>query len=185
MNKALRRPMTQREFLSWVEAQEGRFEFDGLQPVAMTGGTNNHGIISGNLYFALRRQLGSGPCRPLTAEAGAVATIGNKVRYPDVTVTCSPIVGTDRLIPEPVVVFEVTSAASAQHDHGDRRIEYQALPSVTCYVVAEQSHQEVTVYRRDGTGALSGATLRAGGLDLSEIGAVLTMDGIYAGVALG
>lgn len=34
--------MTQDQFLDWVQAQEGRYEFDGFQPVAMTGGTINH-----------------------------------------------------------------------------------------------------------------------------------------------
>ncbi len=31
--------MTREEFLDWAEAQEERYEFDGFQPVAMTGGT--------------------------------------------------------------------------------------------------------------------------------------------------
>jgi hypothetical protein len=52
MNIALRRPMTQEEFLAWAEAQEERYEFDGFQPVAMTGGTNNHGTTKA---FSRRR----------------------------------------------------------------------------------------------------------------------------------
>lgn len=31
--------MTVAEFLAWEKRQEFRFEFDGFQPVAMTGGT--------------------------------------------------------------------------------------------------------------------------------------------------
>ncbi len=99
---ARRRAMTREEFLSWVEDQDGRYEFDGFEPVAMTGGTNNHGIISGNIYFALRRRLGgNGPCRPLTAESGGIATLGGKVRYPDVSVTCSTVSGTRQADPRP------------------------------------------------------------------------------------
>jgi hypothetical protein len=37
MTVALRRPMTLPEFLGWEERQELRFEFDGVQPVGMTG----------------------------------------------------------------------------------------------------------------------------------------------------
>ncbi len=37
MSVALQRPMTLAEFLDWEERQELRYEFDGFQPVAMTG----------------------------------------------------------------------------------------------------------------------------------------------------
>lgn len=40
MNVALRRPMSLDDFLDWEERQELRYEFDGFQPVAMTGGTS-------------------------------------------------------------------------------------------------------------------------------------------------
>ena len=186
MNVAIhRRAMTRQDFLTWVENQEGRWEFDGLQPVAMTGGTNNHGRISGNLYFALRRRLG-GACEAMTAEAGGVATVGNKVRYPDVTVTCSPVTGSDRLIPEPVLLFEVVSDSSARDDHGDKRIEYQTIPSVLRYVVVEQDREEVTVFHRSGSGAW--LTFRLGGgdvLDMPEVGIEIPVSEMYERVTFG
>ncbi len=39
MSIALEKPMTLAEFLDWEERQELRYEFDGFQPLAMTGGT--------------------------------------------------------------------------------------------------------------------------------------------------
>jgi hypothetical protein len=39
--------MTVAEFLAWEERQELRWEFDGFQPVAMTGGTRAHETIRG------------------------------------------------------------------------------------------------------------------------------------------
>ena len=49
MSNALRKPMTLDEFLAWEERQELRYEFDGFQPVAMTGGTFAHDAVSINL----------------------------------------------------------------------------------------------------------------------------------------
>ena len=46
---ALRRSMTLAEFLEWEERQPLRYEFDGVGPVAMTGGTYGHSSIQGNL----------------------------------------------------------------------------------------------------------------------------------------
>ena len=37
--------MTREQFLAWKVRRELRYEFDGLQPVAMTGGTVAHAII--------------------------------------------------------------------------------------------------------------------------------------------
>jgi Uma2 family endonuclease len=58
MSTALRTPrMTREQFFAWAQADGGRWEFDGFEPVAMTGGTVNHSRISGNLHTALRNRL--------------------------------------------------------------------------------------------------------------------------------
>jgi hypothetical protein len=61
MSAALRKPMSLAEFVAWEEGQEVRWEFDGFEPVAMTGGTSAHGIIGDNIRFALRDRLADGP----------------------------------------------------------------------------------------------------------------------------
>ena len=81
--------MTRDQFFDWAEVQEGRYEFDGFQPVAMTGGSLNRNRIAFNIHFALRQRLGRTGCRALGMDAG-VATVGDTVRYPDAVVTCSP-----------------------------------------------------------------------------------------------
>ena len=39
------KPWTPEEFLAWEERQPLRYEFDGLQPAAMTGGTAAHATV--------------------------------------------------------------------------------------------------------------------------------------------
>ena len=91
MTIALREPqMTRAQFFAWAEAQDARYEFDGVQPVAMTGGSVNHSQITLNIHFALRTRLRGIGCRPLGPDAG-VATIGDAVRYPDALVTCTRV----------------------------------------------------------------------------------------------
>ena len=106
--------MTQEQFFRSAEVQDGRFEFDGEQPVAMTGGTNDHSLIVVNVISELRGRLRGTSCRALSAEGGGVATIDRRIRYPDATVTCSPVRGSDRLIANPVVVFGVVSGGNAR-----------------------------------------------------------------------
>jgi hypothetical protein len=56
MNISRRQPMTVDEFLAWERRQELRDEFDGCEPVAMTGGTLNHAAIATNLVANLQEQ---------------------------------------------------------------------------------------------------------------------------------
>jgi len=124
MTIALRRPrMTREEFFSWAQAQDVRYEFDGVEPVAMTGGTVDHNQIGQNIQFALRMRLRSSACRPLGPDAG-VATVGDTVRYPDALVTCAKVAGTAHLVPGVVVVFEVLSPSSGRTDRIEKVREY-------------------------------------------------------------
>ena len=186
MNVALRRPMARDDFLLWVEGQEGRYEFDGFQPVAMTGGTNKHGKIARNLAAQLFFRLRGGRCRSMTAEGGGVATVGDVVRYPDATVTCSAIPDALRLVPDPVVVFEVLSPSSRHADLVEKPIEYGAVPSIRRYVIVEQDRVEVKGFARTPDGQwVATDPLRAGAtLELPEIGIVLPLADIYEDVSV-
>jgi Uma2 family endonuclease len=84
MSTALHHPhMTRDAFFAWAEARDGRTEFDGLQPVAMTGGTRDHARRTGNVALARHTRRRGSPCEALAVGAG-VATIGDAARYPDV-----------------------------------------------------------------------------------------------------
>ena len=125
MNVALRRPMSVDEFLAWERQQELRWEFDGLHPVAMTGGTVEHSVIATNLVRALEDRLKGKPCRAFRGDLKIM--VAGRVRYPDAVVTCSPVPrGTD-LVPDPVVVFEVLSASTATTDRIAKNEEYRLI----------------------------------------------------------
>ena len=148
MNIALRKPqMTRDQFFAWAEVQDTRYEFDGFQPVAMTGGTVNHSQITQNIHFALRTRLRGTGCRPLGPDAG-VATIGDAVRYPDALVTCTRVTGTAHTVEGVVVVFEVLSPTSGRTDRIVKLREYRAVPSIRRYVILEHSSIGLTVFAR-------------------------------------
>lgn len=186
MNVALRRnKMSRQDFLLWVEGQERRYEFDGFQPVAMVGATNNHGTIIRNLNGQLYLRLRGTPCRSMTAEGGGVATVGDAVRYPDATVTCSPLPGRERLVPDPVVVFEVLSETSLHNDLVEKPIEYAAVPSIRRYVIIEQDRIEVRGFVRTADERwVPMDPLHAGAtLELPEIGIAISLADIYEDVS--
>src|SRR5450432_2106653 len=113
MNVALTFPWTAEQFLKWVGTQEGRYEFDGVRPVAMTGGSANHSRILTNIHVALRSRLRGTGCSHFGPDLG-VRTIGERVRFPDALITCTKFPGTERLAPDAVIVFEVLSPDSGR-----------------------------------------------------------------------
>lgn len=99
------KPWTLEDFLTWEAQQDERYEFIDGRILGMVGGTNAHALIKGNVYAALRARLRGQVCRPIIDGPKVVPAQGSY--YPDVMVSCEPIVpGADR-IEAPVVVVEV------------------------------------------------------------------------------
>jgi Uma2 family endonuclease len=115
MDVAVQTPWTAEQFLAWVGRQEGRFEFDGVRPVAMTGGNARHSRITGNILVALRARL-RGTGGAVFGPDLAVRTAGENVRFPDALITCTTFPDTALVAPDVVVVFEVLGPTSGQTD---------------------------------------------------------------------
>ena len=186
MNIALRKPrMTREQFFAWAQARDERYEFDGFEPVAMTGGTVNHNRIAHNLAFALRTRLRGSGCEPLGLDAG-VATTGDTVRYPDALVTCTKTPGAAHLVEGVVVVFEVLSPTSGRTDRIVKVREYRAVPSIRRYVILEHTSIGLTVLERaSGDEAWRATALTAEDtLRMPEIGIEIPVADFYHDVDL-
>ena len=186
MSVTIRVPaMTRDQFFDWAEAQDARYEFDGFAPVAMTGGNLDHNTIAFSLHRALHARLRGTGCRPWGLDAG-VATIGDTVRYPDGVVTCSPAQGLSRLVPGPVVVFEVISPTSGHMDRIVKVREYGAVDSIRRYVIVESVSVGLTVHERQEAGQKWTVTTAMADdlLLLPEIGVEIPIAELYEGVDL-
>jgi Uma2 family endonuclease len=182
MNLVLRKPMTLAEFLAWEERQPLRYEFDGVGPVATTGGTLGHSAIQRNLAFSLTARLRGKPCQFHGSDLKFQVAEG-RIRYPDGMVVCSPVDRNATVVHDPVVVFEVLSSSTTRNDRIIKAREYQATPSVKRYVMLEQDGVGATVYARSGD-AWTHEILVAGSiLALPEIGVELPLAQLYEGIA--
>jgi Uma2 family endonuclease len=174
------KPMTMAEFLAWEERQEGRYEFDGFRPVAMTGGTFAHEVIGRNLRTELDIRLRGSRCVPLGPNSKI--EVAGRIRYPDALVVCSHVDRKATVITEPVVVFEVLSESTAQIDQFIKLREYGATSSIRRYVMLDQDLIAAVVYTRDGDRMVAETVAKGGTLSLPEIGIELPLDDVYRGV---
>jgi len=143
--------MTVEQFVDWAMAQpRGRFELYGGRVVQMSPERTEHIEIKGNVYHALRAALqGAGErCHVLTD--GATIKIDDHTAYePDALVYCGNKLAPDTIIvPEPVIVVEVTSPSSEARDAGTKLAGYFKLPSLVHYIIVDPDDRLVVHHHR-------------------------------------
>lgn len=169
------RPLTLDEFLTWERAQPERHEFDGVQPVAMTGGSVAHALLVRRLVIALAARLGPG-CEAFAGDL-KVLTAG-RARYPDATVVCGPLDRRSDTV-EPSIVFEVLSPSTALVDQRVKPAEYAGIASVLAYVMLEQDRPQAVVLRRSDDWREAAVSGREPVLRLPEVGVALPLGELY------
>jgi Uma2 family endonuclease len=174
--------MTREEFLAWEAQQPLRHEFDGFQPVAMAGGTEDHAAIQRNLAIAIGGRLRGTPCRFYGSDLKIDTS--QTIRYPDGFVVCSPRRRGATLIPDPVVIFEVMSDSSARTDLVIKNQEYAGVPTVRRYVVLSQNEMAGTMFERIGIDWVGHLLRPDSVLRMPEIDIEVPLAELYEGVDL-
>jgi Uma2 family endonuclease len=169
--------MTLDEFVAWEREQPERYEFADGVFVMMTGGSAAHSVISLNLAVALRHALRGSGCRPFGSDMKVLAN--NTVRYPDVSVTCSPVSDADTVLPEPVLIIEVVSPSTARTDRGRKKFDYFATSSIRQYAIVEQEERLIDLYTRTAEGWVNEIVTDDALLKLSSVGVEIGLDAIY------
>ena len=185
MNVTLRPRLTKEKFLAWEECQDLRYEFDGHKVTAMVGATQAHELLVTNILLALGVRLRGGPCRVFGN--GMKIEAAGSIRYPDVTVACGPLQPRERLLTDPLIVFEVEvkSDSTVLVDQTVKSPEYEATPSIMRYVMLSQDSIAATVFARVGdVWAGSLVTDPARVLAMPEVGAEVPLGEFYEGVTL-
>ena len=181
---ALKQEWTLETFLVWERDQPERWEFVGGQPRAMTGGSEAHDTIGGNIRAFLKFKLKGSDCRAQGPDLKVLTGLGTG-RYPDAIINCAPPDPKGDVAQNPVVVFEVLSDSTKAKDFNEKFDEYEATPAIRQYVLVFQDEIRVKVYRREG-GALILDRVSANledRIDLT-VGASLSMSEIYDDITL-
>jgi Uma2 family endonuclease len=140
--------MSMAEFLGWEERQEVKYEFDGFEPVAMVGVSLAHSAVQRNILITLGNRLRGKPCQPHGSDLKI--EVAGRIRYRDAFVVCSRGTGTDRIVTDPVVTFEILSDGSDRRDRITKNEEYRLTQSVWGYVMLEQDEPAATVFTLEG-----------------------------------
>ncbi|WP_374944064.1 Uma2 family endonuclease [Sphingomonas sp.] len=141
----------------------------------MAGGTPEHAVVAARLIRRLGNALDGSGCEPVGSDMG-VRTADRTLRYPDVSIYCGPVSSPDD--PErtdPVVVIEVLSPSTAEHDQKVKLIEYQALPGVREILFVDPITGAIRTVRRTDDGGWSDRWLRGDeGVEVVHFGVSLS-----------
>ena len=178
----LYRPITVDEFLAMDFKTDRKFELSNGVIHMMTGGTELHSWVQGNIHVWLRGKLRGSGCYPHGPDMGV--RIGDvDVRYPDVSVSCAPRPedGSEVLVLEaPIVVIEVLSPSTTTYDQGTKLENYKAVTSIELIAFVDPVNELVrTVQRMQPSGWLD-TTFAAVDLDLAPLDLTIPHAEIFA-----
>jgi Uma2 family endonuclease len=174
-------PMTVEEFLDWAAGQPGRYELVGGRPLAMAPERAADNLVKARVWQALDRAIAAGglPCQAFTD--GMTVRIDADTAYePDALVRCgAPLPGDAIAIDDPLIVVEVLSLGTREHDSNAKLIGYFKLASLQHYLILDPARRSAIHYRRTAAGPQ--ATVAAGGpLELSHPGLTIDLAAIFA-----
>lgn len=158
-------------FLDWEATQPERHEFVRGEVFAMTGASDRHNLVAGNLYMLLRTHLRGSPCQVFISDMKVRVDAADAIFYPDLLVTCSASDREDRLSKrEPVLIVEVLSPSTGSYDQSAKFAHYRRLASLQEYVTIDPDAPLVQVFRRSPEGwtlhaAEAGETVTLASLD--------------------
>jgi Uma2 family endonuclease len=173
------------DYLAVEEHSEHRHELlDGVI-VAMAGGSDEHNAIAGRVAMLLGVRLARGECRYFTPDQRFWIPAQARSRYADGSVICGKPehpAHDPQATTNPAIVVEVLSPSSEGDDDGDKRRDFQSLPSLRAYVLVAQDERCVKVYRRsaDGRWSPEAQTFRDGDeVDLPTLSAPIAVHEVY------
>jgi Uma2 family endonuclease len=182
------RRYTLEEYLELDRTSEERLEFWDGEVFCMSGVSDEHDAIEGNIYAFLRSQLSERGCRVFLANMRIKVPSAPPYRYADLSVVCGKfeiekIGGVDALI-NPQLIVEVLSPSTEAYDRGEKFSHYKSIPTLREYLLVAQQHPHVTHLFKDEDGKWihTEANDLGASLHLHSLDCELPMSEIYSGV---
>ncbi|MGA8054214.1 MAG: Uma2 family endonuclease [Burkholderiales bacterium] len=137
-------------YLDWEARQPDKNEYLRGEVYAMTGASQAHVMVNGNLFVALSRHLRGTGCRAYLPDLKLRIAAVDAFFYPDLKVSCDERdLKADYAIEHPIVLAEVLSASTADYDRGTKLTAYLTLASLREYLLVDPDSRSVQLYRRN------------------------------------
>ena len=174
--------LTPQEYLAFERKAMTKHEYVDGKLREMTGASRPHVLIAGNVHGLFWNAVRGRAFEAYEADM-RVRVPDGPYYYPDVTVASSPPELEDEIadtLLNPLVIVEVLSPSTEEHDRGEKLDNFRLIPSLVHYVIIAQDRVWVDHRRRSGRGwPLRVYTSLADRVPLPEIGCELPLAEVY------
>src|SRR5205085_7130396 len=176
------------EYLAIERKSELKHEYFAGEMFARVGASKRHNLITANIIRILGNQLLKRPCNVYPSDMRVKVSATGKYTYPDVVVACEEEkfadAESDTLL-NPVIVIEVLSESTEAYDRGKKFEQYQAIESLTEYLLVAQDPYRIEQYVRQSNREWRYSEYHNAEeiIKLNAIGCDLAVKDVYAKVA--
>lgn len=175
------------DYLAFERQAETRHEYSGGEIFAMGGASWRHGLVAGNVFAALHRQLRGKGCFVQASDLRVRIPATDLFTYPDVVVVCGEPQFDDAELDtllKPTLILEVLSKSTEDYDRGRKFAHYRTVESLTEYILLAQDRVHVERFTRQARDRweLWETDDVAVSIDLQAIGCRLVLREIYDAV---
>lgn len=180
--------LSEEEYLQYELSSFIKNEYVDGHIYAMAGATENHNLISGNIFFNLRAAKRDSDCQVFSSDMKLRIPQSRVYYYPDVMLICQRSEIDDEYYKhQPCLIAEVLSKSTQSTDKREKRVNYQKIPSLRYYLMIDSTEKHVEYLQRDESGVWQQATLEQGEtllIQCDSYQASLTLESIYEDVSL-
>jgi Uma2 family endonuclease len=136
-------------FIAAYGESDVRYEMYDGEVFAMSGGYENHSLLSGNALVALRQRAKPRGCQTHGPDLYVRQKDDNRsAMSPDAYVRCGPSLNGGRFADDPLVVVEVLSPSTMYFDRGEKLRRYQKFESLQHIILLYQDEYRAEMWTR-------------------------------------
>ena len=148
---------TLQEYLELDAKSAERLEYWQGEIFSMSGASEEHAEIEGNLMAFLKPKMRAVGCRIFPADMRIKVPSMPPYRYGDLSALCDKaqfeeIGGVDALL-NPALIIEVLSSSTEAYDRGDKFTHYKSIPSFCEYLLVAQHRPHISQFVRQNDGS--------------------------------
>ena len=188
MSQRLLTYISPEEYLRRERLAEYKSEYLNGEIFAMSGASQEHNLIAGNIFGELREQLKGRSCQAYVSDMRVKVQWNGLYTYPDVIVVCGEPQFEDKEVDtllNPTMLVEVLSPATERYDRIAKTSYYRTIESLKEHLLVAQKEIRVEQFikQADGRWLQYEYVSRDAVIKLPSIDCALTLSDVYDRIA--
>lgn len=176
-----------KEYLKQERAAKDKHEYFNGEISALAGASLAHNRIEANVIGEMRSLLKDMGCEVLPSDIRVCTPARDAYMYPDAVIVCGKPEMVNRqfdTLKNPMVIFEILSPSTADHDRVKKFYYYRQIPSFREYILIDslEPFVEMSLRQPDGSWKIDATSEPYRSIHVTSVDAWLPLEEIYRNV---